>query len=587
MQQSWYEMGDIRRKKLKNSVWIPLRSMYALVREGKYGHLGYKEDFFGLGSIAVPIEHKKDALELGWSDVGIGRTHTGYFEDGEYTPAEIYKSYPKDFSAVHLVLDQRVNSNEKRLWHLNQDFVVTLRLIREEDVWVSPDEGYIEVARLKRNTDGEPVLLEVRAEHLKDYLSARNMGLYTTSYYDRNDIVEDVSFLTWEESSVHESSDGQEWEGRIMAIHEGGGEPYGEKWSMIRVARTDIDDNEDIPNISNMPTDENTTSSSWEKGFEGRKLFRVMGEFWRNQWIDPAGISPRVKEDEPPATVFFIVDEEGKKESKETLKAGGRWLWFKPDVMMALVHRRGGSLEWYSKDTGEVRCSPDYNIHFGVNELGLVNAYAKDISLLPEWQQQIWSGYNVAPEGGVSKELLASHIHATPANTQAPEAHLYDGIKLVNKIAQDKLGITVFGEHDFIPELMTKIHRFRAIDTAGLYALAKDLARVTADSINGSELQTIVAPPKGVKWGTIKSLENLIAQKIELKDARKITAPLVGIYELRLADAHLPSSKVNDSYKLIGMDENLPTIHQAHQMIHQCVTSIFTFAEIIKEWENL
>jgi len=32
----------------------------------------------------------------------------------------------------------------------------------------------------------------------------------------------------------------------------------------------------------------------------------------------------------------------------------------------------------------------------------------KDIAYLPEWQQRIWSAFNVSPEGGVSDELLAS-----------------------------------------------------------------------------------------------------------------------------------------------------------------------------------
>jgi len=46
-------------------------------------------------------------------------------------------------------------------------------------------------------------------------------------------------------------------------------------------------------------------------------------------------------------------------------------------MMMVLIHRRGGSLIWHTRDTGDVQCSPDYGIHFGVNKIGLINAYAK------------------------------------------------------------------------------------------------------------------------------------------------------------------------------------------------------------------
>jgi hypothetical protein len=56
-----------------------------------------------------------------------------------------------------------------------------------------------------------------------------------------------------------------------------------------------------------------------------------------------------------------------------------------------------------------------------MNKLGIVNAFAKDIALLPEWQQKIWSGDNISSEGGVSEELLDSQMRAMLANTQAPE----------------------------------------------------------------------------------------------------------------------------------------------------------------------
>ena len=76
-------------------------------------------------------------------------------------------------------------------------------------------------------------------------------------------------------------------------------------------------------------------------------------------------------------------------------------------------------------------------------------------------------------------------------------------------------------------------------------------------------------------------------EKIEIEFARKITAPLVGTYELRLADAHLPSSKISEAYNLIGIDDTQSYIHQAHHMLHQCVTSIYTIINVIQKWDTL
>ena len=294
---------------------------------------------------------------------------------------------------------------------------------------------------------------------------------------------------------------------------------------------------------------------------------------------------PRIRRDEYPGRVFFTTDAVGNKESKETLQKNGRWLWFRHNVIMTLAHHRGGALSWYTRDTGSVTCSPDFDIHFGINQLGYINVYAKDITLLPEWQQRIWAGYNIGPDGGVSEELLDSQMRAKPAKTQAPEEHLPKAIGLLNKLSEEKLGFSLFKKHDYVPKLLEHSHRFRAVDKAGLYALAKDLARLTADYLNTAEIQTIARPPKDKKWGSLKSLENLFAKNIEPHIARTLLSPLVGVNELRHADAHLPSSKVDEALELVRVDQSLPIVFQGCQLIDACVSGLYKIASELKKWK--
>lgn len=147
--------------------------------------------------------------------------------------------------------------------------MITLDLKREDDAWVSPSEGYIEVARLHRNADRKPILMEVRAEHLKDYLCTRAMGLYVASYYQREIITEAISSIDWENGNKGDATENDRWEGRIIEIHEGG-YPYGEDVAIFHVARTDVDESDDIPDISGIPTNENTISNSWNRSFKGK-----------------------------------------------------------------------------------------------------------------------------------------------------------------------------------------------------------------------------------------------------------------------------------------------------------------------------
>lgn len=583
--QGWFELQDIRKRNFSKSVWIPLRAITRKISEGKYGYEGYKEDFFGTGSIAVPTEKIEDAKYLGWMDIGISHQHCGYVEDGTYISADVYKDYRSELTGIHLVLEQSSHDGSPHTWHLNQDLVLSLGLKREGNSWLRPMDGYAEVARLKESEEGRPLLLEIKSQYLKDYLCAREMALYMTHYYSRDQIVADASSITWNDGSSADTNETDRWEGRVIPIHEGG-EPFGEKMAVFHVERTDIDEADDVPDLSGIPTDENTKGESWEREFEGRKLFRILGELWRNEIIGPGKHSPVVRGDDVPSNVYFIIDAEGTRVCGKDLIDSGKWLWFKPELIMALYHRRGGSLRFYTEQTGSVSCSYGYDVHFGVNDLGLINVYAKDIGLLPEWQQQIWAGYNTAPEGGVSAELLASQVRAMPAETLAPEEFLGKAIQQANALSEEKLGIKIFREHEEVPNLLSKAHRFRSIDETSFYSLAKDLARITADSLDAEAMQSIVPSPKKIKWGSLKSLENLLASKYNRDFIRKITAPLVGVYELRHADAHLPSSQIDEAFDLIKVDRSAPFVHQGHQLLHEVVNSLYGVIEGLKRWPS-
>ena len=237
---------------------------------------------------------------------------------------------------------------------------------------------------------------------------------------------------------------------------------------------------------------------------------------------------------------------------------------------------------WYTRDTGSVTCSPDYGVHFGVNSIGLVNVYAKDIGLLPDWQQRIWAGFNITPEGGVSEELLASQMRAQPADTTSPETALVQALARMDEVFLAIRGKSLFREHPYRNEVLSRIHRFRSTNEKGLFALAKDIARLTADSIDIAALQEIAAPPKGEKWGSLKSLEKVLATACASEDARHALTPLVGTYQLRLADAHLPGSELAEAMKLAGIDSSSPVLHQGQALIANCASAAMAIATLLE-----
>ena len=576
MNQGWFEMPEVRRRTLATAVWIPLRATEYIDRQGAVGRVGYREEFNGVGTVAVPLKRRDDAEALNWKSLGAAITHGGHVDGDDYVPCDIRA----DVSGTYLALQQRGNSIEHPQWHLHQDFTITLGLKREGDVWVSLAEDYLEVAKLVRDERDAPVRLEVRASHLRDYLCARDMALRVGSYRSRREVVRTAEHIAWPEGSASDDAGQDRWEGRVAAIHEGGG-AYGAERAVFHVARTDVDREDDVPVLGPWETAE-TVSRTWTVKNPGGKLYQIEGQLWRTQWIEPAERSVRVRGDEVAATVFFTVDAEGRKEGRDTLCEAGRWLWFRPEVIRALIERRGGGLRWYTRDTGEVACSPDHGVHFGINPLGLVNAYAEEIAFLPDWQQAIWAGFNVGADGGLSEELYGPQVEAMPAATKAPEAFLGAGLDRLASIAEVTLGLTLIRPNPRTSEILLRTHRFRATDRDGLCVLAKDLVRLTADRIDAGAIQILVPPPKGEKWRSFKSLEKLLATRMETAEAERLMSPLFGIYELRLVDAHLRAvDEVDQALRKIGVNQHEPFVVQGYQVLQACVSAIYEIGDVL------
>ena len=206
----------------------------------------------------------------------------------------------------------------------------------------------------------------------------------------------------------------------------------------------------------------------------------------------------------------------------------------------------------------------------------------ESIGELPEWQQRVWAGFNITPDGGVSAELLASQVEATPARTQAPEAYLSDALDEINTVARKKCGTPIVRTGEQYRELLRTVNQFRGLDDLGLFSLAKELTRLTADSIDVGVLQRLVSPPKGERWGSLKSLQHVAARAIGEGDAHSLFSPLFKINELRQADAHLARGEIDAAFALLDVDRTAPHVFQSLQMLVACVSSLFRIAVALK-----
>ena len=281
------------------------------------------------------------------------------------THLEQYQYNDKEPIGIHLVFEHPQPVVGGRLWILNPDLVVALRLIKEENNWVRPEENFVVVAREVLDEKGNHHLIEIKREYLLDYLAARNL-LLRLSYYRQR--VENVSVLegsTYADlTNQQEQRDGGRFELLIRSLDD----VYGGSWASFRVWRTDVDKEEDAP-IMGPETNDNTDyekSQGHRGGYEG---ISVEGEFWRDEWIEHQEQSKRVRGDTDTNLPQFIVETDGTRMASAKLNNEdiGRWLWFRSSIVNELLGFRGFSLKWYTAETGGIQSTSRYSVHFGIN----------------------------------------------------------------------------------------------------------------------------------------------------------------------------------------------------------------------------
>lgn len=432
--------------------------------------------------------------------------------------------------------------------------------------------------------DGNHNLIEIKKEFLLDYLSARNL-LLRLSYFRQR--VENITELNNSDYIGLENIEEKRNNGVFEVLIRKLSDICGGLVSFFRVYRTDIDNEEDNPVMD----DENSENTGYENNVfnkdDNYQGIRVESKFWRNEWIEHKNISTRIRGDKDTNLPLFITETDGTRTHSSELnnEEVGRWLWFRSQVVNELLKHRGFSLKWYTAKTGGICSTSSYCTHFGINNSDLIQVYAYDIAKLNSWEQHIWAAYNVVPEK-VCDELLSAQMETKVAETTAVEVFLLEMIKRLEYIFNKKFHCSLFNQNINEEEYFKKISRFISIDKNSLLTLAKEIIRVFSDRLNKeSLLQALkslsVDTSKLQNYGTNKLLEKIIAQKIGEEQVHKIFAPIVGTYEMRIGDAHPTSSKIDNAFKLAGIDKSLSYLQQGEYLINNFACTLFHINKIL------
>jgi hypothetical protein len=533
IQQIYFELRHVR--PMQGRPWIPLRRATDISIDPPEPGIVRIEEFVEIATAAVDEAKRAAAEKLGWGDLDI-KPHRSGVERWGYQAADIFRSWTEPLG-INLVVDQHLEEEHRRIWHVHPDLIVALGLLLENDTWYRPEEGWVEVARLKRDKDREPVLLEIKAEFLADYLTARGMALYCWSYVERVAVTSSKPAYSWPDNGLNEEAGRDQREAR-------------------------------------------TTESRFP---DPAGHFWTRGCLWRTEWVAPGSLSVRVRGDKEPHTTSFALESDGSRKEADQLAGAMSWLYFAPILVSTLLRHRGARLSWYTQETGSLGAT-NFGIHFGLNDVGLITVYAKDIGRLPAWEQRLWSAHNVTPDGGISSELFAAQMEINPARTVAPEEELPGALEAIDAAFAAKYGARLLRDHGALTNLLHRAHRFRAAQVDGLLELSRELTRLFIERVDVDAIVTALALQKADrKPGSLKILEKLVTHLCSETAAKAMMAPLFGIYDLRLADAHLGSSQVDSGKARAGIDDTAPAAMQGRQLLRSFVDTLQQITAVLSQ----
>ena len=553
----WIEAADLTSLRFDKATWIPLVASVTEFEVGKPGHCGHRESYRSTESLIVSTAKREQFASSDWQSINRSGGTDGVWADKEGIRHP--GSFDGDSDFIYPVIQRSFDSGETDIWTLQQEIEIALRLIRVGDEWICPRENDVVVAKLNRRADGLPRELLIRAEHLRDYLCAKQAALILCGFYLREAVEQKFSAMPFEGNNQETKFAIGERELTLTAIHEGGS-PFGLETSIIHVSRESVNLKDDVPKMPQPTEDPGMIVENYTARESGRKLHRLASRVWTKHWIEPAPTSPRILGDEVETQVHFHVENQktGTVAGKE-LKAYRGWLWFKPSVISRLLEQKKGVLRWYTGDTGEVGPSRDQTLHFGVNSLGLINVLGYKMADLPEWAQKIWVADNLVPEGGLSEELHMSQNLARPASTHAPEQSLYHNLRMLQRECERVFGQKLFLELPDEPSFFRRIHRFHADSMESVCRLCKELHRTITEQIDLGGINAKIDPgnAEGANKEKLRQIKRIAKWMDTLgRDGRKITGPLAAVADLRQGDAHTTGEQLRAALTILQIPED-------------------------------
>ena len=557
---NWFEMSDVILNVYGESTWTPLWR-YDILKAGDPKTVGYEEEIFRVRTLFAPLENKERLL----------RGHFLNFDPDETYATIDCRNYCKP-NVYYLDSTTGLTAGEYPVFgfHLpdgpdiepfvSQDMIIALRLVRQGDKWIRPEESGIDVIQIERDEKSKIREIRIRTELLRDYLCARNMGLYVEEFRHRQAQTLQAPTISWPKCHGFDE--------RFCEL----GHYIWKGWVF-----------------------EHSDSDSWTEPhtLKGNlslpAFYRVEGQLWKQYWISAGVESPRIGGDSH--SHEFVVSPNGAKHEISTLdddKYGHVYLFFDPMIILHLQDTVGVELEWASRDVFRVGFPSHGKFLCGVSTKGNIFAISSDIARLEDWAQNLWHRENIRPEDLADyqshelyqNQMMCKFLHAE----ESPEQIFVRLIKELGSVFRERTGVDLWRDIDTGKEAVERVSRFISRNSRGLAELAKYILEALSERMSSPNLKTYIADDEATKeLKSIGLFEKALSKLDPSLDASTFVQFIRNINSVRQIDSHLMSSAdIGKHLQKVNLPEGLSSFEQGAQLIEYANEGIGDLVNVLK-----
>jgi hypothetical protein len=524
---SYFNFDDHIHKDPNSEPYVILAG-YETWKSPEFEVIGLYNEFIGYRSFMIKMENRDKAFdELEYSQ--IAADITGYFEENSagktrYITGESWE-HSEGLTVEPLHIERHWSGLNISFYEPSQRLIIYLNLIHRGDEWLDPYRNEVVIKRLQKKDcieDTKHTLekIEIKIDYLKDYLAARESGLFIAKYTSRRLLFESPDQIPLKEE--------------FKDIPNG-------TWSFI----TSVDK----PAFTGM--------------FKG-KIYceaEIRQKFWIEPFPEPKRWDAK-KRSEFEGGVVFTLSDGTKKEYN--VAAGDREDYFKlisfnPRVMEIFLNRLHFDYEEYSRETLGLKFPNGETFHAAINPSGQIQAWWGQIAQLSKEYQELLAPYSEP----WLKKLSGDHDYIrTTINGNFPQTKpLKETLQRLKTENNDyflsKFNETLFNQYSKTEDLK-RVYEPYEIDPYQLLDVMEQidkwlLSEERPDKIISyysldAEINNKIDLPK-IK--SLVALELLLKKYFRKEEAENRTKVLRIIKDLRICKAHYKDlSKTLEKYDL-------------------------------------